>query len=339
MNIKDVAESLGLTCDGDQVRKVSGVSSLDDPLKNHVLFIGEEKMDPKWIEGEGSFLVAEKWRKQCNDQADKKNKTYLFTKTPKKSFIALLKLFDPYKDQMSFVQKEPISKNAKISNKSRLGPFCIVSEGAEIHDNVILMGNNFIGRNVKIEKNTILHPGVTILADCSIGKNVIIHAQSVIGGDGFGYENNGKELEKIPQIGSVLVADHVEIGCGVTIDRATVGQTRIGENTKIDNLVQIGHNVKIGKNCILVSQVGIGGSSTLGDGVILAGQVGVADHVVIGDGCIATAKSGLRAGKTIPAGQIVGGIPAYEIKEHRRLVASIKKLPKIIDTINKSFNK
>ncbi|MFH1620178.1 MAG: UDP-3-O-(3-hydroxymyristoyl)glucosamine N-acyltransferase, partial [bacterium] len=177
-----------------------------------------------------------------------------------------------------------------------------------------------------------LYPQTVIRENCSAGDKVIIHSGVVIGSDGFGYVKVEERREKIPQIGTVAVEDDVEIGSGSTVDRATLGETRIGAGTKIDNLVQIAHNVTIGKNCIIIAQVGIGGSSSVGDGAILAGQAGIADHVRIGSRAVVTAQTGVMS--EIPDGSVVFGSPSRPHREALKLHVLCSKLPEIYETVN-----
>ncbi|RLA85266.1 MAG: UDP-3-O-(3-hydroxymyristoyl)glucosamine N-acyltransferase, partial [Deltaproteobacteria bacterium] len=171
------------------------------------------------------------------------------------------------------------------------------------------------------------HPHVVPYEGTVVGKRVVIHAGTVIGADGFGYLKEGDRIVKIPQVGRVEIGDEVEIGANCAIDRATFGWTRIGRGTKIDNLVQVGHNVRIGPNCIIVAQVGIGGSTEVGQGVALAGQVGISDHVRIGDGAQISAKAGIF--RDVKPGEAVGGIPQMPHRRWIRVVAEIMRLPEL----------
>jgi UDP-3-O-[3-hydroxymyristoyl] glucosamine N-acyltransferase len=175
------------------------------------------------------------------------------------------------------------------------------------------------------------HPNITLREDCVVGERVIIHAGTVIGSDGFGFVRDGEIYRKVPQVGNVVIEDDVELGSCVTIDRATTGTTRVGQGSKIDNLVQIAHNVQIGKNCIIVAQVGISGSTTLGDHVVLAGQVGVVGHIEIGAGAQVGAKSGVS--KSIKPGEKVFGYPALPVGQAKRIEATLRHLPELVQTI------
>jgi len=189
------------------------------------------------------------------------------------------------------------------------------------------MPNVYIGKNVIVGNNCRFYPGVVILDGAKIGDNVIIHGGTVIGADGFGYARHESGIKKVKQIGWVEIGSEVEIGANCTIDRGALGPTKVGRGSKIDNLVQIAHNVEIGEYCIIVSQVGISGSTKLGNGVILAGQVGLVGHIELGDGVTIGAQSGVSG--SIPPGQTYFGYPARPIMETKRIEACLSRLPEL----------
>ncbi|MBI3593014.1 MAG: UDP-3-O-(3-hydroxymyristoyl)glucosamine N-acyltransferase, partial [Nitrospirae bacterium] len=234
-----------------------------------------------------------------------------------------------------------ISKNAFVSEKSSIGEnvtvydFAYISDGVTIGADCIIDPGVYIGDNTRLGDGCVIHPNVTIREGVTVGNRVTIHAGSVIGSDGFGYVFENGRHNKIPQVGGVIIEDDVEIGAGVTIDRATTGNTIIGQGTKIDNLVQIGHNVRVGRNVILVSQVGIAGSSEIGDGVVLGGQVGVADHAVIEAGTMVGAKSGImgEVKKGIYSGTIA--IPHRDWLKAMSVFAKLPELKKKIEELER----
>jgi UDP-3-O-[3-hydroxymyristoyl] glucosamine N-acyltransferase len=203
-----------------------------------------------------------------------------------------------------------------------LGRNVRLAAGVVIHPHVVL------GDNVEIGANSVVFPQAVIYRDSVLGERVRVHSGAVVGADGYGYEWSGKGHYKIPQLGRVRLENDVEVGANTTIDRATTGETVIGAGTKIDNQVQIAHNVRTGQHCLIVAQVGIAGSTTLGNGVVLAGQVGVKDHIQIGDGVQAAGKSGIWG--NVPAGQKISGHPARPHREEIRLQAAIGKLPELL---------
>jgi UDP-3-O-[3-hydroxymyristoyl] glucosamine N-acyltransferase len=221
----------------------------------------------------------------------------------------------------------------KLGQNVSIGAHTVIESGVQIGDQTQIGPLCFIGKDTIIGKNTKLYPHVTVREETQIGNQVILHSGAVVGSDGFGYATRGGIHHKIPQIGTVEIGDDVEIGANVTIDRATLGKTIIGKGSKIDNLVQIAHNVQIGEGCILVSQAGVAGSSQLGKYVTLAGQVGVVGHVKLGDQVIAAAQSGIP--NDVPAGSVVFGSPARPIQEERKIQVIIGKLPKIYEEFKK----
>ena len=226
-----------------------------------------------------------------------------------------------------------IAPTAKLGNDIYIGPFCQIGENTVIGDEAVIQAYSFMGRDVEIGQNSWLKPRVSLLEGTVVGRRVIIHSGAVLGSDGFGYHQTGRGIVKIPQVGRVVVEDDVEIGANTTIDRAMLDETRIGAGTKIDNLVQIAHNVIIGKNCLIASQVGISGSTKVGNNVLMAGQVGIADHVNIGNKVTILAKSGISG--NIPDNQVVLWIPAMEVSRAKRMIAAVRMLPDFIKKINK----
>ncbi|MDD3181143.1 MAG: UDP-3-O-(3-hydroxymyristoyl)glucosamine N-acyltransferase [Opitutaceae bacterium] len=220
-----------------------------------------------------------------------------------------------------------ISPGAQIASTAHIGPLCVVEEGAVVGEGTILHASVFVGRNARIGGQCWLMPKVVVATECVIGQRVRLHSGVVIGSDGFGYEFIGGRHEKVPQVGIVVVEDDVEIGANSTIDRARFGRTIIGEGTKIDNLVQIGHNTIIGKHCILVSQVGISGSTTLEDYVVLGGQVGVGGHITIGKGVKAGGQAGIST--DLAPGSYVNGTPALPYILERRIGVLKQRLPEL----------
>ncbi|PWU05554.1 MAG: UDP-3-O-(3-hydroxymyristoyl)glucosamine N-acyltransferase [Verrucomicrobia bacterium] len=225
-----------------------------------------------------------------------------------------------------------IEPTAEVDPEAHIGPLCVIGAGAKIKKNVALGAGVFIGVGVSIDEGSILMPQVRVLDYCQIGKRVRLHSGVVIGSDGFGYYFDGVGHRKIPQVGGVVIEDDVEIGANTTIDRARFSQTRIGAGTKIDNLVQIGHNVEIGKHCIIVAQTGIAGSSVLEDYVVVGGQVGIADHVRIGQGTKIGSQSGIN--HNLEAGSNVRGSPAYSYMSAQRVEILKKRLPELFARVS-----
>lgn len=221
-----------------------------------------------------------------------------------------------------------VAADATIDPSASIGPGCTVMGGAHIGAGAILLANAMVGHHARIGRGTILHPGAAVLDRCVVGDQCVIHSNATIGADGFGFRPSpdGRGLIKIPHIGNVVLGHQVEVGACTCIDRAKFGSTTIGDGTKIDNLVQVGHGCHIGRCCILCGHVGLSGSVTLGDGVILGGKVGVADNVEIGAGAKVAAFSGVSG--NIPAGATYMGAPAGPISEWRRSYAALRRMGK-----------
>ena len=253
------------------------------------------------------------------------------------AYESLAKLMNLY--EMSQPKKTGIDPLASISDKAKIGdgcyvgPFACIEEGAIIGNNVYIHPHATVGSNAKIGDNCIIYPHVTIYHDCRIGNNCILHAGAVIGADGFGFAPSPEGYEKIPQIGIVILEDNVEIGANTCIDRATMGATIIHKGVKLDNLVQIAHNVEVGSNTVMASQVGIAGSAKIGEWCMFGGQVGVAGHIKVGNKVTVGAQSGIP-GNT-KSDIAIMGYPAIDHKQFARSAIIYKKLPDMYSELGK----
>ncbi len=226
-----------------------------------------------------------------------------------------------------------VAHSALIDPTAYIGPNCVIGERARIGARAVLHASDFVGDDCQLAAGTVLFPNVTLYPHTEIGERVRIHSGTVIGADGFGYVLDAGVHRKVPQIGNVILGDDVEIGANVTIDRGALKPTVIGRGTKIDNLVQIGHNVQIGEHCLVISQVGIAGSCELGNYVILAGQSGISGHLKIGNQVTVSAQSGVM--HDIPAGEKWLGSPAQPDKQTKRQMLAIQRLPDLIRRVAK----
>jgi len=226
-----------------------------------------------------------------------------------------------------------IDPEAIVDPLAAVGPFCHINRGAVVGAGCQLVSGVYLGERAQLGSNCLIYPGVKIMKECRVGDRVILHPGVVIGSDGFGFAESPQGLKKIKQVGWVEIGDDVEIGSNTTVDRGALGPTRIGRGTKVDNLVQIGHNVEIGQHCIIVSQVGISGSTKLGNGVILAGQAGLVGHIELGDGARVGAQSGVA--KSIPPGRSMFGSPAREAMASMRIDAALSRLPELLKRVRK----
>lgn len=317
----------GKIINGDPNILISQIASLKEAKEGDITFISDKKELKK--------IPSEQISASCillSEDSETISCPKIIVDNPKLAFAKLLELFLPATTPPKEIHLTAvIGKNVEIGKDVSIGAYCIISDGVKIKDNVTLYSSTFIGNDVLIGENSVVYPQVVIYDKVKIGKDVIIHSGSVIGSDGFGYVKTDGKHYKIPQKGNVVIEDEVEIGAGVTIDRATLGATTIGQGTKIDNLVHIGHNVKIGKNCIIVAQVGISGSVTIEDNVIIAGQAGVSDHVLIKENTIVSSRAGVI--KDIGPNQIVSGFPARPHHQEMKIKGLTQKLPELVNKI------
>ncbi len=249
---------------------------------------------------------------------------------PSLAFAQLLGRFAPpaVADVPGVAPTAVLGRGVRLGEGVSIQPYAVVEDGVEIGAGTYVGAHGFIGAGSTVGAGCRLYPHVTIRERSRLGQRVIVHSGTVIGSDGFGFETQGGRHVKIPQTGIVQIDDDVEIGANCTIDRARFGRTHVGEGTKIDNLVQIAHNVVVGPHCILVSQVGISGSTKLGRYVTLAGQVGVVGHVEIGDQAVVAAKSGVS--KDVPAKAVMFGYPAQPLRDMKESLAYVGRLPKLV---------
>jgi UDP-3-O-[3-hydroxymyristoyl] glucosamine N-acyltransferase len=261
-----------------------------------------------------------------------KDKVIIRVRNARVAFARVLPLFFPEARFSPGTHATAIvSPSAEVDPTAHVGPYCVVGANVQIGARAVLQGTNHVGANCRIGEDANLFPTVTIYPGCELGDRVRVHSGSVIGADGFGYVPDGGMHRKVPQVGSVVICDDVEIGANVTVDRGALGPTIIGKGTKLDNLVQIGHNVVIGENCLVVSQTGIAGSTRLGDYVVLGGQVGIAGHLKIGSRVSVGAKGGVM--NSIPDGEKWFGAPAQPDRQAKRQIIALHQLPDLLRRI------
>jgi UDP-3-O-[3-hydroxymyristoyl] glucosamine N-acyltransferase len=224
-----------------------------------------------------------------------------------------------------------IDPEAEIAGDAAVGPFCQIGRGARIGRGSTILAGTFVGDDVEIGENCLIYPNVTVRERCSLGNRVILQPGVVVGADGFGFAKEGTTHHKVPQIGRVVLEDDVEVGANSCIDRATTGETRVKKGSKIDNLVQIAHNVVIGEDSVIAAQAGVSGSTELGRGVVLAGQAGLVGHITLGDGAVVAAQGGVT--KSVPPDTTVSGYPAREHSKARKLWAHTAMLPELFKRV------
>ena len=226
-----------------------------------------------------------------------------------------------------------VAASAQVDPTATLGPHVVVGDGSRVEARAVLHAGVVVGRSCRVGPDSVLHPRVVLYDGTELGARVVVHAGAVLGADGFGYAAHGGALVKVPQVGRVVIEDDVEIGANSAVDRATLEETRIGAGSKLDNLVQVGHNVRLGRGCVLCGQAGIAGSTRLGDGVVLAGQSGVSGHIELGDGVQVAAKSAVL--QSVPAGSKVAGIPAVALGEWRRQASRLARLGELFRRVRR----
>jgi UDP-3-O-[3-hydroxymyristoyl] glucosamine N-acyltransferase len=326
MNLREIANELGCTIEGDESITIIGVSTLEDAKEGEISFFVNPKYFNKAKTTRASAIIT-------GNDTPPLARALLRHSNPYLTFAKAIELFHPVEPNEPFIHSTAwIADSARIGQGVSIGAFSFVGENVIIKDSVDIRERCTIHSGASIGEETLIHSGCVIRERVVIGKRCIIQNNAVIGSDGFGYarQEDGRWY-KILQSGTVIIEDDVEIGACATIDRATLGETRIARGTKIDNLVQVGHGCSIGNDVLLCAQVGLAGSTRVGNHVILAGQVGAGGHLTIGDGVMATAQSGIA--NSVPPGEMISGSPSVSHKDWLKGSAAFARLPKIQKTV------
>ena len=318
------AEALG-SCG---TKEIKGIANLRDALVGDISFLGNARYKSQVKNCKASVVLLPK------DHADEPSEGQLFIKleNPSLGLAQICKLLESKlypRVQPGIHSTAFVEKSAEIDESVSLGAFSYVGKKAKIEKNCKISTHCHIGDSSIIGEDSILHPGVKLLSRCEIGKGVILNAGVVIGSEGYGFDQNAGTHQKIPHLGTVVIEDGVEIGANTCVDRARFEQTKIGEGSKLDNLVQIGHNVKIGQNCLIVAQVGVSGSVTMEDNVIVGGQAGFAGHLKVGEGAKIAGQSGIT--KDVKPGAFLKGNPALPFQLAQRIAILQRKLPDLFN--------
>jgi UDP-3-O-[3-hydroxymyristoyl] glucosamine N-acyltransferase len=335
--IGQIAALLGLEYQGDGTRPLTKVAKWETADDSSLIFMQDGESDGMHT---GTFRAACVITQKSIAPA---GVNAIFSEHPKLDFARAAAYLHPHaascgtRDTTAWIHPESqIGKNVEI------GPFVVIEAGASVGDGSILKAGTVIGKGSRLGKSCIVYPGVVLYPGARIGDRVILHAGVAVGSDGFGYVPDGERYMKFPQVGSVVLDDDVEIGCNTTIDRGSLGTTHIGQGTKIDNLVQIAHNVEIGKHVIIAAQTGISGSTVIEDHAVIGGQVGFGDHARVQKGAIIGSKAGILPGKIVRGGEVYWGVPVRPLREYKRLNALFGRLPEMkaeIDALKKEIVK
>jgi len=325
-----IAEFLKGRVEGNPEASVNEVSKIEEGRSGTLSFLANPKYEKYIYDTQSSIVIV-------NEDFSPQNPvsaTLIRVKNAYESFAALLRLYEQSKPKKTGISKmSVIAETASLDDDLYIGDFTVVSENVKLGKGVQLYPQVYIGDNVSIGEGSILHPGVKVYEGCRIGANCVIHAGAIIGADGFGFApNQDNDYGKVPQVGIVILEDHVEVGANTTIDRATMGATLLKKGVKLDNLIMIAHNVEVGENTVMAAQTGISGSTKVGKNCMFGGQVGLIGHLTIADGVKIAAQSGIT--KNIKEeGIVVQGSPAFEFGPYQRSYSLFRNLPKLRNQI------
>lgn len=326
---KQIAEYIQGIVVGDENATVQTFAKIEEGMPGAISFLANPKYAPYIYETQSSIVLVNK-----DFEPEKEIKTTLIkVDNAYESVAKLLTLYEMSKPKKTGIsQLASIASSAQIGTNVYIAPYAVIGEGVVIGDHTQIHANAVIGDNAKVGSHCIIYPNATVYHECRIGNNVILHAGSVIGADGFGHAPAADGYEKIPQIGIVIIEDNVEVGANTCIDRATMGATIIRKGVKLDNLIQVAHNVEVGANTVMASQCGIAGSTKVGEWCMFGGQVGVAGHSKIGDRLTVGAQTGIPG--NMKGNQTVMGSPAIDAKLFARASVVNKRLPEMYSTLN-----
>tara|TARA_B100000963_G_scaffold81566_1_gene69447 strand:- start:3018 stop:4055 length:1038 start_codon:yes stop_codon:yes gene_type:complete len=331
-SIEKIAKILEGKVIGNGSIKINMLSKIEDGSNGSLCFLANNKYEEFLYTTQASAVIVSS---NFNIDYSRTSTNLIIVDDAYQGFATILKIFSKSKNNIEGINKHScIEECAIIGKKCFVGSNAYIGKNVVIGDNVKIYPNCYIGENTLIGDNTILYAGVKIYDHTKIGKNCIIQSGAIIGGDGFGFaQNEENEYTKVVQIGNVIVEDNVEIGANTTIDRATMGSTIIHQGVKLDNLIQIAHNVEIGKHTVIAAQSGIAGSTKIGENCMIGGQVGIIGHLKIGDNVKIAAQSGIQS--DINDNEIVQGSPAFSITDYKRSYVYFKQLPSLNSLVNK----
>jgi UDP-3-O-[3-hydroxymyristoyl] glucosamine N-acyltransferase len=330
---EQIAGMLGGKVEGDSTTSVNSLSKIEEGKPGTLTFLA----NPKYVEyiyttGASIAIVSNEFVPEKSLPA---TLTLIRVADAYGSFAKLLEAYNNLRQPKRLVdEKASVSASAIVGKDCYIGAFTYIGEGAIIGNNVMIYPGSYIGEGVTVGDNTTVYAGVKIYSDCIIGSHCTLHSGVIIGGDGFGFAPNSENnYSKVPQIGNVIIEDHVEVGSNTTIDRATLGSTIIRKGVKLDNLIQIAHNVEIGENTVIAAQTGIAGSTHIGRDCMIGGQVGIIGHLHIADGTKIAAQSGVGHDIKEP-NTIIQGSPAFAIMDYKKSYVGFRKLPEILSSLD-----
>lgn len=324
LTVAEIARLVDGVVKGDPETIIAGVAGLEEATPNDITFLANPKYSSLLSTTKAGAVIVK-------GGSNIAGKTTIEVKKPALAFTRVLELAAQDKRLLPEHGIHPtaaVSPKARLGSNVSIGAFTVIEDGAQVGNNTVLYPQCYVGYDAKLGHECLIYPQVVIREKVVIGNRCIIHSGTVIGADGFGFIVDGNCHRKIPQLGTVIIGDDVEAGANVTIDRATTGATIVGSGTKIDNLVQVAHNVRIGANSIIVAQAGIAGSVQIGEWVTIGGQAAIIGHLEIGDKAIVAGRSGVT--KNVPANMVVSGYPARPHREELKIEALIRKLPELL---------
>lgn len=330
--LKELADLVGGEVEGNADVEIHGVAGIREARLGDITFVA----NPRYEE----FLASTKASAVIGSPQLVAGKPLIRIENPYFAYLKVLNLFAEdvaARYPRGIHETAVIDPSAELGENVAVGPFCQIGRGARLGRGTTVLAGSFIGEDVTVGENCLFYPNVTVREDTVIGDRVILQPGAVIGADGFGFAKDGSTHHKVPQIGRVVIEDDVEVGANSCVDRATTGETRVKKGSKIDNLVQIAHNVVVGENSIIAAQAGVSGSTELGRGVVLAGQAGLVGHITLGDGAVVGAQGGVT--KSVPAHTTVSGYPAREHSYARRLWAHTAQLPALFKKVRELESK
>ncbi|MBK7643391.1 MAG: UDP-3-O-(3-hydroxymyristoyl)glucosamine N-acyltransferase [Planctomycetes bacterium] len=319
----------GAECEGDGTRVVDGPASLREAGPSHVSFYSDKRYRPDLESTRAAGVLVPRGTRLEREGGP----VLLVCADSNAAFTRVVSAFvpPPCVPIAGVHASAVVDPTARIAASASIGPLCSIAAGCEIGEGAHLVAGVHLGQGARVGADSVLHPGVVLYAECSVGARCILHSGAIVGADGFGFEPTREGWKKIPQVGTALIEDEVEIGANVTIDRGRFGATRIGRGTKIDNLVHVAHNVVVGEGVLLIAQTGIAGSARIESRAIVAGQVGIAGHATIGAGARIGAQAGVFG--DVPPGEDWAGYPARPRRESLRSLAEVQRLPKLVERV------